>query len=53
VSLIDTRRHQIFPVLMPAQIEMAARFASGPARDFAPGELVYDVGERHAPPGWY
>jgi thioredoxin reductase (NADPH) len=31
------------------QIEMARRFASGPARDFAPGELVYDVGERHAP----
>ena len=49
MSLIDTRRHQIFPVLMPAQAEMAARFASGPARDFAPGELVYDVGERHAP----
>ncbi len=49
MSLIDTRRHQIFPVLIPVQIEMARRFASGPARDFAPGELIYDVGERHAP----
>jgi thioredoxin reductase (NADPH) len=49
LSLIDTRRHQIFPVLVPAQIDVARRFASGPAREFAPGELVYDVGERHVP----
>ncbi len=49
MSVIDTRRQQIFPVLVPAQIEMAQRFASGPPRDFAPGEIVYDVGERHAP----
>jgi thioredoxin reductase (NADPH) len=49
LSLIDTRRHQIFPVLIPVQIESAMRFASAPARDFAPGELLYDVGERHAP----
>jgi thioredoxin reductase (NADPH) len=49
LSVIDTRRHQIFPVLIPAQIETAARFASGPAREFAPGEIVYDIGERHAP----
>ena len=49
MSVIDTRRHQVFPVLIPAQIEVAKRFASGPAREFSPGELVYDVGERHAP----
>jgi thioredoxin reductase (NADPH) len=49
LSVIDTRRHQMFPVLIPAQIETASRFASAPARDFAPGEIVYDVGERHAP----
>ena len=49
MSVIDTRRQQIFPVLVPAQIEMAKRFASGPPRDFAPGEIVYDIGERHAP----
>jgi thioredoxin reductase (NADPH) len=49
LSLIDTRHHQMFPVLVPAQIETATRFASGPARDFAPGEIVFDVGERQAP----
>jgi thioredoxin reductase (NADPH) len=49
MSLIDTRRHQMFPVLDAAQIETARRFASGPAREFAPGETVFDVGERHAP----
>jgi thioredoxin reductase (NADPH) len=36
-------------VLAAAQIEMARRFASGPTRDFAPGEIVFDVGERYAP----
>jgi len=49
MSLIDTRGHQMFPVLDAAQIETAKRFASGAARDFAPGAPVYDVGERHAP----
>jgi thioredoxin reductase (NADPH) len=49
VSVIKTRGHQLFPVLDPSQIDMAKRFASGPARDFAPGEIVYDVGERNVP----
>ncbi|MFZ0692888.1 MAG: FAD-dependent oxidoreductase, partial [Alphaproteobacteria bacterium] len=49
MSLIDTRGHQLFPVLDAAQIETAKRFASGEARRFAPGEIVYDVGERYAP----
>jgi thioredoxin reductase (NADPH) len=49
MSLIETRGEQIFPVLDPAQIETARRFASGPAQEFAPGALVYDVGERHVP----
>jgi thioredoxin reductase (NADPH) len=49
MSVVETRRHQIFPVLDMAQIETAKRFASGAARSFAPGEVVYDVGERHAP----
>ena len=31
---------------MRAQIETAKRFASGPARNFAPGEVVFEVGER-------
>jgi thioredoxin reductase (NADPH) len=49
MSLIDTRGHQMFPVLDAAQIETAKRFASDAAQRFAPGELVYDVGERHTP----
>ena len=36
-------------MLDAAQIETAKRFASGPARTFAPGEVVFDVGERNAP----
>ncbi len=49
MSFVDTRFDQIFPVLTPAQIETAKRFASGEARRFVPGELVYDVGVRNAP----
>jgi len=49
MALIDTRRDQMFPVLSVAQIETARRFASGEARRFAPGQLVFDVGERQAP----
>ena len=49
MSLIETRGYQMFPVLDPAQIETATRFASGPARQFAPGDVVYDVGEMQAP----
>lgn len=49
MSIIATRHHQIFPVLDAAQVETAKRFASGPARDFAPGEVVFDVGERKTP----
>jgi thioredoxin reductase (NADPH) len=49
MSLIDTRHYQMFPVLSAPQIETARRFASGQARRFEPGELVFDVGERQAP----
>ena len=49
MSMIETRGHQMFPVLDAGQIETAKRFASGPAREFAPGEIVFDVGERQAP----
>jgi hypothetical protein len=34
VSLAETRRHQLYPVLDAAQVETARRFASEPARDF-------------------
>ena len=49
MSVIKTRGHQLFPVLDASQIDTAKRFASGPAHDFAPGEIVYDVGERNVP----
>ncbi len=49
MSLADTRFDQLFPVLAAVQFETAKRFASGPERRFAPGEIVYDVGVRHAP----
>ena len=49
MSLSETRRHQMFPVLDPAQIATARRFASGPERSFAPGAVVFEVGERQAP----
>lgn len=49
MTVIDTRRDQMFPVLNVAQIETAKRFASAAARDFSPGEVIFDVGERHAP----
>ena len=49
MSVIDTRRQQMFPVLDAGQIETVSRFASGPARDFAPNEIVFAVGERRAP----
>jgi thioredoxin reductase (NADPH) len=49
MSVLETRRHQLFPVLDVGQIETAKRFASGPARDFAPGEVVFDAGVANAP----
>jgi len=49
MSMTDTREHQRFPVLTPAQIATARRFASGSETHFAPGETVYAVGDRHAP----
>jgi thioredoxin reductase (NADPH) len=49
MSLIETRGHQMFPVFDAGQIETAKLFASGPAREFAPGDIVFEVGERQAP----
>ena len=49
MSLADTRRHQMFPVLDRVQIETARRFASGPARTFAAGEVVFRAGATNAP----
>src|SRR5882672_9748280 len=49
MSLVDTRFDQLFPVFTAAQIETAKRFASGPARQFAPAEQIYDAGQRNVP----
>src|SRR3569623_1215833 len=49
MSVFATRQHLMFPILDAAQIETASRFASGPARHFAPGETVYAIGEEGAP----
>lgn len=45
----DTRREQRFPVLSPAAVETALRFASGETRRFEPGEVVFGIGEFHVP----
>jgi thioredoxin reductase (NADPH) len=49
MSLIETRGHQMFPVLEPAQIETVKRFASGPACEFPPAETVYKPGQQNVP----
>ncbi|MFZ0846555.1 MAG: FAD-dependent oxidoreductase, partial [Pseudolabrys sp.] len=48
MSLVDTRFEQMFPVLNAANLATAKRFASGEPRQFAPGEMVYDVGVRNS-----
>jgi thioredoxin reductase (NADPH) len=49
MTLLDTRRDQMFPTLAATDIAAARRFASGDSRDFLPGEIAFDVGERNAP----
>ena len=49
MSTIDTREHQMFPVLGPAQVATARRFASGPEMRFGPGQTVYAIGAQDAP----
>src|SRR5215469_13019486 len=49
MSIIETRFDQMFPTFDAGQIETAKRFASGPARHFEPGEIVFDIGHRNAP----
>jgi len=47
MNLAETRHDQLYPVLDAGQIETAKRFASGPARDFTPDEVIFEAGERH------
>src|SRR5258708_16655707 len=49
MSLVETRRAQMFPELTQAQIDAARRFASGGPRRFAPGEMAFAPGDRNAP----
>lgn len=49
MALADDRRHQMFPVLDAAEVASARRFASGPPRRFAAGEVMFDVGDCDAP----
>ena len=35
--------------MTPRRSKRAKRFAGGPPRAFAPGETIFNVGERHAP----
>jgi thioredoxin reductase (NADPH) len=46
------RTAQRFPRLRDAQLEVVKRFADTHERSFAPGEALYDVGER-AVPTWF
>ncbi|MGD0107936.1 MAG: FAD-dependent oxidoreductase [Rhodopila sp.] len=46
--LLDTRHDQIFPTLDAVQVQTARRFAGAPDHVFGAGEVVFDVGERHA-----
>jgi thioredoxin reductase (NADPH) len=48
-DLATERAAQIFPTLSPAQVEATRRFASGAPRRFAPGEEMFEIGERNAP----
>jgi thioredoxin reductase (NADPH) len=49
MTLLDTRRDQMFPTLTASDIAVAGRFASGDSRNFAPGEIVFDIGQRDTP----
>jgi thioredoxin reductase (NADPH) len=52
MSAVGDRSHQTFPVLDPAQMRTAQRFASGPEVRFAPGESLYAIGEAGGP-AWF
>ena len=43
-SIMDTRRHQMFPVLEPVEIERVRRF--GKVRSYGAGEALAKVGEK-------
>jgi len=49
MSLIESRREQMFPTLTADQIATARRFASGLPQQYVPGATLSSVGEQNAP----
>ena len=49
---ISDRSAQRFPRLRETQLELVRRFANAEARRFAPGEKIYEVGDRGVP-AWF
>jgi thioredoxin reductase (NADPH) len=49
MTLLNERRHQMFPTLDATQVATARYFASGGPRRFGANEVVFDVGERDVP----
>lgn len=49
MNVVEERAAQAFPIFDRAQVEIISRFASGPARRFAPGETVYSMGVSDEP----
>ena len=49
---VSDRSAQRFPRLRQAQLDVVKRFAETHERNFAPGELIFNVGER-AVPSWF
>jgi thioredoxin reductase (NADPH) len=49
LSIIETRREQIFPVLSAAQIAIARKFGANPPRQFSPGAQIAAIGDRDVP----
>jgi len=49
---VSDRSAQRFPRLRPVQLDVVRRFAEANVRNFAPGECMFNVGER-AVPTWF
>jgi thioredoxin reductase (NADPH) len=47
--MAEPRDTQMFPVLSPAQVEIARRFSSAPAQRFGEGQSVFGLGVQNAP----
>ncbi|MCK1446684.1 FAD-dependent oxidoreductase [Bradyrhizobium sp. 48] len=52
MSILVERADQVFPALVTEQIEIVKRFCGGEARIFAAGDVIFRVGDLHAP-AWF